>query len=243
MSERSLTSSRGRSGADIACVTFDLDDTLWAVGPVIRRAEELFYAWLAASCPRITAVHDPESLVTHRRAYFAGFPDRTHDLTWLRKRWLAHIFEQFGYHDVDVEAAFRVFWEHRNAVTLFDDAPEAIERLRGRYALGVITNGNACVDFIGIGHWFDFVVSSERAGHSKPAPKIFQAALTHAGVEPRRVVHVGDDPKNDVLGAAAVGMRTVWYNPALSPWPGGQVPDAVIRSLSELADALADMQR
>ena len=52
------------------------------------------------------------------------------------------------------------------------------------------------------------------------------------------MVHVGDDATNDVLGASAVGMRTVWYNPALRPWPGGAAPDAVIRSMSELDEAV-----
>jgi hypothetical protein len=36
-------------------------------------------------------------------------------------------------------------------------------------------------------------------------------------------------------------MRTVWYNPALRPWPGGQTPDAVIRTIAELPSALADL--
>ena len=38
----------------IECITFDLDDTLWDVEPVILRAEELFYQWLSQHCPRIT---------------------------------------------------------------------------------------------------------------------------------------------------------------------------------------------
>jgi HAD superfamily hydrolase (TIGR01509 family) len=222
----------------IECVTFDLDDTLWAVGPVIERAEGEFYGWLSRRCPRITAAFDPDQLVVHRRHYFKQFPDEMHDLTTMRKRWLAHILHEFGYPEVSVEMAFRVFWEHRNAVELFAEVPPAMERLRGRYALGVITNGNACVEFIGIAHWFDFVVSAEQAGAAKPAPRIFQAALAHAGVDAARVAHVGDDPTNDVEGAAGVGMRTVWYNPQRSPWPGARAPDAVIHSLAELDGAL-----
>jgi putative hydrolase of the HAD superfamily len=222
----------------IACVTFDLDDTLWAVGPVIMRAEDEFYAWLARRCPRIAAALPPAQLLAHRRQFCQQYPHEMHDLSTLRKRWLAHVFDAFGYSEVSVEMAFRVFWEHRNAVQLFADVAPAMERLRERYALGVITNGNACVEFIGIAHWFDFVVSSERAGASKPAPRIFQAALAHAGVDAAQVAHVGDDPANDVLGAAGVGMRTVWYNPARAPWPGGPQPDAVIRSLADLHGAL-----
>ena len=225
----------------ITCVTFDLDDTLWQVGPVIARAEQRFYDWLDEHCPRVTSHYEVADLTLHRRDFFREFHDQMHDLTTLRKRWLAHILEEYGYAPELVETGFRVFWEHRNAVTLFDDVPDAMEILRERYALGVITNGNACVEFIGIGHWFDFVVSSERAGAAKPEARIFHAALDHAGVEPERVAHVGDDPERDVLGAAAVGMRTVWYNPGLKPWPGGQTPDAVVRSIAELPAALATM--
>ena len=109
--------------------------------------------------------------------------------------------------------------------------------------MGVITNGNACVHFIGIGHYFDFVVSSERAGRSKPEPEIFQLALSDAGICAHEVAHVGDDPTNDVRGAAAVGMRTVWYNPSARPWPSGPGPDVTIAALGELGHALAGLNR
>ena len=223
---------------NIACITFDLDDTLWAVEPVIARAEEQFYQWLSHFCPRITRHYDRDALSAHRRQFIARFPQQRHDLTALRTRWIAHIFETFGYHDTPAEDAFRVFWEHRNAVQLFDEVAPVMEQLCTQYRLGVITNGNACVEHIGIGHWFEFVISSEAAGHSKPAPQIFHSALEHAGVAPSRVVHVGDDPTNDVLGAAATGMRTIWYNPGLLPWPGGDEPDAVISTMAQLHEAL-----
>jgi HAD superfamily hydrolase (TIGR01509 family) len=123
-------------------------------------------------------------------------------------------------------------------VQLFDEVTPAMDQLCEQYRLGVITNGNACVQQIGIGHWFEFVVSSELAGHSKPAPQIFHSALEHAKVAASEIVHVGDDPTNDVLGAAAVGMRTVWYNPQSLPWPGGDAPDAEISTMSQLHSAV-----
>lgn len=222
----------------IQCITFDLDDTLWAVGPVILRAEERFYQWLSLSCPRITRSYDQLALTAHRRQFIAQFPDLAHDLTATRTRWIEHLLEAFDYHELCAEDVFRVFWEHRNAVQLFDEVAPALDSLCTQYRLGVITNGNACVEHIGIGHWFEFVISSEVAGHSKPAPQIFHSALARAGVAASRIVHVGDDPTNDVLGAAAIGMRTVWYNPDLMPWPGGDEPDAVISTMSQLPDVL-----
>lgn len=225
----------------IRCVTFDLDDTLWDTGPVIAEAERRFYAWLEQHCAPITEVFDHDALVRHRHGFMADFPDERHHLTRLRKRWLAHLFQVHGVDTVRAEDAFQVFWEHRNAVTLFDGVESVLAGLRPDYRVGVITNGNACVHFIGIGHHFDFVVSSERAGRAKPAPEIFHLALQDADIEAHEVVHVGDDPANDVCGAAAVGMRTVWYNPKRRAWPGGAAPDATIGHLGELHDALTSL--
>ena len=225
----------------ITCITFDLDDTLWDVGPVMERAEREFFEWIARHLPRVANRHDPDTLLEHRREVYQRFPELGHDFTSLRKRWLGHLIEEFGYDQALVDPAFRVFWELRNTVELFDEVPGALEGLKGRFVLGAITNGNADVDHIGIGHFFDFVVTAADAGAAKPRPEIFEAGLQAAEMAPHEVLHVGDDPTNDVLGAAAVGMRTVWVNPDLSPWPGGQVPDAVVRHVGEIERVLEEL--
>ena len=223
----------------VRCITFDLDDTLWDCGSVIGAAETTFYRWLEAHCPRIAAHHDPEDLVVNRREVYSEYPELHHDLTRLRKVWIARLIEEWGYDSALREPAFMAYWEARNAVTLFDAVPDALEGLRDRYAVGAITNGNADLAYIGIDHWFDFVVTAASAGCAKPEPAIFEAALAEAGASPHAAVHVGDDPERDVRGARAVGMRAVWVNMAGRPWPGeGDRPDAEIRDLSELDAAL-----
>ena len=219
------------------CITFDLDDTLWECGSVIRAAENAFYEWLGQHLPRITARFDHNQLLAHRHAHYAQHPHNTHDITWMRKDWMRRIAADFDYGEEVVEPAFRVFWEHRNAVELFPNATEVLHRLGREYAIGAITNGNADVNYIGIGHHFDFVVTAADAGAAKPSPAIFKAALDAAGVRADGVLHVGDDPKRDIAGAVAVGMKTAWFNPEQRPWPGGQVPDVVIRELDELVEA------
>ena len=105
--------------------------------------------------------------------------------------------------------------------------------------MGAITNGNADVHYIGIGHYFDFVVTSAGAGAAKPSRAIFEKALDHAEVPASQAVHVGDDPITDIRGAREAGMRTVWFNPAGDPWPSGPRPDAEINSLRRLGQALS----
>ena len=224
--------------SEIKCITFDLDDTLWEVAPVILRAERRFYDWLQQHCPRITDRYSPDALIDHRTSYISDYPELHHNLTQLRKNWVGELAREAGYDRSLVEPGFRVFWEARNDVSVFKEALDALDSLSGIYRLGAITNGNADVHFIGIGHHFDFVVTSESVGAAKPHPDIFHAALEQAEAAPQEVLHVGDDPKRDVWGAAQVGLRTVWVNAVGNPWPGGPEPDGVIRRLDELEPIL-----
>jgi hypothetical protein len=50
---------------------------------------------------------------------------------------------------------------------------------------------------------------------------------------------VGDGTTNDIAGAQRAGMRTIWYNPTKRTFPeGAQPPDAVIKKLSDLPQAV-----
>jgi len=52
---------------------------------------------------------------------------------------------------------------------------------------------------------------------------------------PGEVLFVGDTPQHDVVGAAQVGMPTVWISGGKGPWPEGMpAPDFVIAGLAEL---------
>lgn len=227
----------------IKCITFDLDDTLWACAPVLAAAEEGWYAWMRECYPRIVDRYRLDDLLSHRKDFYTQYPELHHDLTRLRKQWLAHLADEAGYGDELVEEGFRVFWEARNAVEVYAEAHALLDGLRDRYRVGAITNGNADVHRIGVAHYFDFVVTAAEAGAAKPHPDIFQSALAAAAVPAHEAVHVGDDPARDVLGASRIGMRTVWVNPTLEPWPGGQVPDAVVRTVGELEAVLESWHR
>lgn len=58
------------------------------------------------------------------------------------------------------------------------------------------------------------VLCSEDVGCYKPAPRIFEEALTRTGWRRERVLHVGDSLHSDVAGAQAGGIGAVWINRA-----------------------------
>lgn len=224
----------------IRCIAFDLDDTLWACKPVIVHAEQRFYAWLHTHYPRITTAYTHEELVKKRMNYMQQYPELHYNLTRLRKEWLATLAIEHAYPAEHlVEQGFEVFWLARNEVTFFEGALTVLEALSARFLLGVISNGNASVHHIGVGHLFQFVHSAAQAGVAKPHPAIFQQALAQVGILPHQAVYVGDDPLRDIQGAAGAGWRTVWFNPDHQAWVGGQKPDAIIDNLAQLEAVVA----
>ena len=226
---------------DIKCIAFDLDDTLWECHPVIIHAEHCFYDWLNSYYPKITQKYSSQQLIEHRIAFMQAQQDNLHDLTYLRKRWMENLADEFAYDYSYVDSGFEVFWLARNEVTFFEGTLNILEGLAKRFSLGVISNGNADVNHIGIGHLFDFALSSETAGVSKPHPDIFHQALQLSGSQKHETVYVGDDPKRDVLGAHGAGLHAIWFNPKLTPWPGGRTPTAVIKHLNELEEKIAKL--
>ena len=54
-------------------------------------------------------------------------------------------------------------------MTFYEDVITVLEKLSSQYKLGVLTNGNADVNKLGIGHLFDFSVSSMDVKSNKPA--------------------------------------------------------------------------
>ena len=226
---------------NIKCIAFDLDDTLWECHPVIIHAEQCFYDWLSSYYPKITQKYSASQLIEHRITFMQAQQDNLHDLTHLRKHWMEELADEFSYDYSYVDSGFEVFWLARNEVTFFDGTLDVLENLSKYFSLGVISNGNADVNHIGIGHLFDFTLSSEKAGVSKPHQDIFDQALQLSGSKKHETVYVGDDPKRDVLGAHGAGLHAIWFNPRLTPWPGGRAPTAVIRHLNELEEKIAKL--
>jgi putative hydrolase of the HAD superfamily len=218
----------------IELVTFDLDDTLWDIWPTIARAECRLHDWLDANYPAITERFSTLDLRQLCTEIARDNPALAHDRTHLRKAALARAADLCGYAEFDVEPAFEVFFEARNEVIFFEEVKPVLERLAVRFRLGALSNGNADIQRVGLGHLFDFSINAIDIGQPKPHRSMFEAACRHCRITPENIVHVGDDPEHDVLGAAAAGYRTVWVNRHGQPWPGGPPADAEVRTLEEL---------
>jgi HAD superfamily hydrolase (TIGR01509 family) len=217
-------------------LSFDLDDTLWPVAPLMIAAEGAMLSWLRERHPEIMRNHDAASLRALRLRVAERFPERSHDFTFLRRRALAEMFKDAGHDETPADEAFEVFFTERNRVKLFDDVESSLQRLSLRYHLFALSNGNADLERCGIAHLFEGHVTAIAAGAAKPDARIFAQLLELSGVEAARVLHIGDDPHADVVGAMQAGLQAVWLNRDAKEWPAHLNPPS--RTISTLAEII-----
>lgn len=221
-------------GTPIRAVLFDLDDTLWPIVPVIRRAEQLLHAWLEQHVPAVTRQWSIESLRERRMRLMSENPAYQIDLWALRHAGLTEAFIATGADHRLVDHAMDIFQAARNEVTLFDDVLPGLQRLQRTMQLGSISNGFADLDAIGLAPQFAVSLSAHGFGRAKPDPAIFLAACDALGVRPSEAVYAGDDLQLDVVAAQNAGMRGVWINRFGRALPDGIRPDAICTDLVAL---------
>ncbi len=73
----------------------------------------------------------------------------------------------------------------------------------------------------------DDLVSAEQAGVYKPHPGIYRHLLTRMQAEPASVLLVSSNPF-DIIGAGAVGLRTVWCMHISQFWASSEPPRRTI---------------
>lgn len=232
----------------IKLVTFDLDNTLWNVESVIRRAEERMRLWLDKRVPEFQMKYPSDVIMELRDAVLEESPTLRHDLSTLREEIIYRAVLQSGFSRQDARTlarhAFEIFLDARHEVEYFEGALETLEQLSSQYVLGALTNGNADIRRLELDRFFHFGYSSAAVGTSKPAPDMFQAALKHAGTRPSQAVHVGDHLEDDVRGASEVGMHTIWLNPERRPPPAeGAAPSHTVHAISDVPEGILRISR
>jgi len=229
----------------IRLITFDLDNTLWDIEPIVARAEKSMRDWIRQQHPDFVRRFDLREFSRLRHDVVSQRKDIAHDLSALRIEVLRRAFIEGGYSAVDAvhaaQGAFDVYYEGRNTVEFFPGALQALTALHKEFSLYAVTNGNADIQRAGLGHLFSGHFSAASVGVPKPDPRIYQAAITASGLLPEQILHVGDDPEQDIAGAAAVGMRTLWVNFSDQIWPDMPPADAEFTSFDELVSQVQQL--
>ena len=118
----------------------------------------------------------------------------------------------------------------------FADSASALQRLKTRFALAVITN---CDDDLfaasnrRLGVELDFVITAQQCGSYKPSPHNFEVAFERIDRPRDRILHVAQSLFHDHVPAKALGLTTVWINRRHDRPGSGATPPA---------DAMPDLE-
>ncbi len=160
---------------------------------------------------------------------------RSGELPWmnaddLHRRALDDMVVKYPILDLTIAErdALNQVW-HR--LRVWTDAPQAIEQLRSRYTVVVLTilSWALVVDSSKTaGITWDGILSCEFLGHYKPDPEAYQAGVQLLGIAPHEAMMVAAHP-GDLRAAKAAGLHTAYVtrpgergegnDPDLSPQP------------------------
>lgn len=218
----------------LKAVFLDLGGTLVDLESDRRAHEEMMRAFGDA----IGLRDDPKDLY---RKYQARREERIRELgtQWRREQAITRsvvgsILDDEGISMTDGHwAAFQgAYWvEHLRWIELFPDAEEVLRALRRITPhTGLLSDVDEdflqlCLFKFSLDPYLDSITTSEEVGTAKPDEGIFRAALSKAACEAAEAVYVGDSPERDVVGAAAVGMRSILIGTASEAQADFVVPD------------------
>ena len=128
----------------------------------------------------------------------------------------------------------------------FSDSVDALQRLRQRFKLAVITNcdtdlfaaSNERLDVE-----FDWIVTAEMAGSYKPDHNNFEVAFAKIGIPRSRILHVAQSLFHDHVPAKELGLSSVWIDRrhgragSGATRPAAATPDAVFPSMRAFAES------
>lgn len=187
----------------IKAVVFDLDDTLYLERDYVNSGFQAVDSFLQQQ--------NIEGFFAAAWSYFeAGGRGNTFNV----------VLGQLGvvYDKPFIMSLISVYREHNPAITLLPDAVDIIEWLKGRYSLGLITDGfkvaqNNKVDALQLRNILDKVVVTDELGDDrefwKPHSRPYESIQMSFSVPHSACVYIGDNGKKDFVMANKLGWKTV----------------------------------
>jgi 2-haloacid dehalogenase len=163
----------------------------------------------------------------------------------LHRRNLERLLPRFDLQNLSGEVLddMTLIW-HRLAA--WPDVPAALARLRRKFKLAPVSNGNISlmVDLARHNNFpWDAILGAEVAGDYKPKPRVYLAACAALDLPPAQCMMVAAH-SSDLAAAAACGLRTAHtarvneYGPNTGEAAPTVPVDAAAKDLADLADKL-----
>jgi putative hydrolase of the HAD superfamily len=190
--------------------------------------------------PQAAAALDTDRMIAIRNRVSEELKGKTANLEDIRFQAFRRTLEEINRpNEKLVHHLNNVYFQHRfDDTEPYDDVLPTLQKLKERYRLGLLSNGNSYPEHCGLDGVFQSVVFSQTHRVEKPDPAIFRITLRELGCSEAELLHVGDSLGNDVEGAHGAGIRCAWLNRNSIENDTTIKPDYEISSLTELLDIL-----
>lgn len=227
----------------ITTISFDGDNTLWDFEKVMRHSLECVRKELVHS-RRLSKITVDE-MIRIRNEVAESLRGKITNLEEIRLEAFKETLRRNEIHDDALAVKLNsLYLKHRfEDIELFPDVSPTFESLSKKFRLGLLSNGNSYPERCGLEGVFEFVVFSQDHGVEKPDRKIFEITLSEAKCDDEEMLHVGDSLKNDVGGAKAAEIKSVWLNRGEEENKTNVTPDFEISSLQELPEILDKLNK
>ncbi len=200
-------------------VLLDLDDTL--LGNDMRKFISAYFTALNKRFQKLTKGREIEPIIgAALRAIYANQSSEITNMTAFMNSFVQNI----GFPTVAVEPIFETFYREdfphlRRYTTFRREAAEIIRYLTTAGCKVVIATNplfpqvaiDQRMEWAGVlGFPYALVTAMENSHACKPSSSYYQEILTKVNSPPETTWMVGDDPKNDIIPAGQLGLKTWW---------------------------------
>lgn len=202
-------------------VFFDLDHTLWDFEVNSRKALVQIFEENKLAEKGIPHFENFHARYVHiNDKYWARYHNNLVSKEQLRIGRFYDSLREFGAQDASLaETMAQRYLELSPKMTaLFPGAIDVLKYLQKKYALHLITNGFAEVQWIkvensGLKPFFEHIIISEEVGTQKPDKEIFEIAMNRAFTHADECIMIGDNYNTDIVGARNAGIDQIFFNP------------------------------
>lgn len=196
------TEPEGLDFSAVKGIVFDLDDTLYPQVEFKRSGFRAVAAWL-------------EERGLARSETVAGAMDGTIErLGPSHPLMFDELVAETGLDRALIPELVEVFRAHKPDIAPYPGVEELLSHLRGKFRLGLLTDGLARVqrskvEALGLAPFFDEIVFSDERATSKPDPALFEHFEKLWNLKGEELAHIADNPAKDFVGANGRGWLTV----------------------------------
>ncbi|MGM0167951.1 hypothetical protein IGI39_002963 [Enterococcus sp. AZ135] len=233
----------------IKAIVFDLDDTLYRQElPVIAAIKTVFPQLMEKDLSKFYKLFRTIS----DQLYEQTKQKNKNSMLEVNRLRLAKTMEtSFGLKiSDDLVVSFESeYIQQLNQICLAIPLRNVLKKLTKTYKLGIISNGypqrqELKLEALKIKEVIPNkkILISGKVGIEKPDRRIFDRMAQILTIhETREIIYVGDNYKNDVMGAKQAGWKTWWFNHQQRPIPEGEIKmyDKEVRSFDDLISELS----